>query len=104
MRLRISHPFIGTALSVAAAVLVTAQALSAPPRPYRAADLVSADERMSARLTDVCAMYPAECRFNADGSVARVAGRRIARGPDGAVLKHFRTSVGTAQEPAWEVR
>jgi hypothetical protein len=102
MKLRLSQPCIGTALSVAAAVLVTAQALSAPPRPYRAADLVSADERMSARLTDVCAMYPAECRFGADGS-ARVVGRRIVRGPDSAVLKHFRTTVGTVQD-SWEVR
>ena len=102
MRLRLSQPCIGTALSVAAAVVVTAQAMSAPPRPYRAADLVSPQER-SAQLTDVCAMYPAECRFGADGS-ARVVGRRIVRGPDSAVLKHFRTTIGTMQEPSWEVR
>ena len=98
MRLRLSRPFIGSALSVTAAVLLTAQALSAPRKPHKARDIVSGQHAM---LTDVCAMYPAECRVGADGS-ARVAGRRIVRGPDSAVLKHFRTSVGAVQEPSWE--
>jgi hypothetical protein len=47
-------------------------------------------------------MYPAECRLNPDGSVARVMGRRIVPGADRAVLSHFRTEVGIMQEPSWD--
>ena len=74
MRLRISQPFVGTALSVVAAIAVTAQAMSAPRKPHKARDLVPASERAQAQFADVCQMYPAECRLNPDGSVARVLG------------------------------
>jgi hypothetical protein len=102
VRLRISKTWLGSILSVGAAVVVTAQAVSAPPKPHRARDLVVAGERAQAQFADVCQMYPAECRLNADGSVARVIGRRIVPGSDRAVLSHFRTEVGTVQEPGWD--
>lgn len=102
MKLRSSPAFLGSALSVGAAVLVTAQAFSMPPKPHRARDLVAADARAQAQFADVCQMYPAECRLNADGSIARVVGRRIIPGGDIAVLNHFRTSVGAPQESSWD--
>ena len=98
---RISQPFVGTALSVVAAIAVTAQAMSAPRKPHKTRDLVPASERAQAQFADVCQMYPAECRLNPDGSVARVLGRRVVPGADTAVLKHFGTRIGAA-EPAWE--
>jgi hypothetical protein len=103
VRLRISQPLVGTALSVVAAIAVTAQAMSAPRKPHKARDLVPASERAQAQLAGVCRMYPAECRLNADGSVARVLGRRVLPGADTAVLKHFGTRIGAA-EPAWEAQ
>ena len=93
---------LGTALSVAAAVLVTAHASSVPPKPHKARDIV-VTEAMQPHLAGVCQMYPAECRFNADGSVARVVGRRIAPGTDRAVLRHFQVEVGAVQDSAWNV-
>lgn len=103
MTLRISQPFVGTALSVVAAIVVTAQAMSAPRKPHKVRDLVPASERAQAQFAAVCQMYPAECRLNADGSVARVLGRRVVPGADTAVLKHFGTRIGAA-EPAWETQ
>jgi hypothetical protein len=103
VRLRISQPFVGTALSVIAAVAVTAQAMSAPRKPHKARDLVPVTERAQAQFAAVCQMYPAECRLNPDGSVARVLGRRILPGADTAVLNHFGTRIGAA-EPAWETQ
>jgi hypothetical protein len=103
VRLHISQPFVGTALSVVAAVAVTAQAMSAPRKPYKARDLVPSSARAQAQFAGVCQMYPSECRLNPDGSVARVLGRRVLPGADTAVLKHFGTRVGTA-EPAWETQ
>src|SRR5439155_810197 len=82
VKLRISQPFVGTALSVIAAILVTAQAMSAPRKPHKARDLVPVSERAQAQFAEVCQMYPAECRLNPDGSVARVVGRRIVPGAD----------------------
>ena len=102
MRLRISQPFVGTALSVVAAIAVTAQAMSAPRKPHKARDLVPGSERAQAQFADVCQMYPAECRLNADGSVARVVGRRIVQGADAAVLNHFRTGISAVQMPSWD--
>ena len=93
---------LGTALSVAAAVLVTAQAFNAPAKPRKARDIV-VTEGLQSHLTGVCQMYPAECQFNADGSVARVVGRRIVPGADRAVLRHFQTEIGVVQESAWDV-
>lgn len=101
MRLRISQSFIGTALSVVAAIVVTAQAMSAPRKPHKARDLVPVSERAQAQFTDVCQMYPAECRLNPDGSIARVVGRRIVPGADAAVLSHFGTRI---VEQAWETQ
>ena len=101
MRLRLSQPMIGSVLAVAAAVVVTGQAMSAPPKPYKARDIVSAS--LPVRV-DACVMYPAECRLSADGSVARVIGRRIVPDTDPAVLRHFRTSIGAVQEPAWDAQ
>jgi hypothetical protein len=49
-------------------------------------------------------MYPAECRFNVDGSVARVVGRRIVPNSHSTVLGHFRTSIGATTEPAWDAQ
>ncbi|MEA2928977.1 MAG: hypothetical protein QOG38_1405 [Hyphomicrobiales bacterium] len=92
---------LGTALSIAAAVLVTAQAFQAPAKPRKARDIVPVSDGMQGALTGVCQMYPAECRFNADGSVARVTGRRIVPGADRAVLRHFQTEIGSVQEPSW---
>jgi hypothetical protein len=97
----LSRASLGTALSVAAAVLVTAQAVSAPPKPRKARDLVPVSADMQPGLALVCQMYPSECRFNADGSVARVVGRRIAPGTDRAVLQLFRTEVGAMREAVW---
>ena len=97
-----SRAGLTTTLSVAAAVLVTAQAVSAPPKPHRVRDLVPATEAMQSGLALVCQMYPAECRLNADGSVARVTGRRVVPGVDRAVLSHFRTEIGTVQDATWE--
>ena len=91
---------LGTALTVVVAVLVTAQAFQAPAKPRKARDIV-VTEGMQPQLALVCQMYPAECRFNADGSVARVTGRRIAPGADRAVLRHFQTEVGAVQESGW---
>ena len=102
MKLRVSQPFVGTALSVVAAIAVTAQAMSAPHKPHKARDLVPASERTQAQFAAICQMYPAECRLNADGSVARVLGRRILPGADTAVLNHFRTGIGAVQMPSWD--
>jgi hypothetical protein len=102
MKLRAPTAWLGTVLTVGAACAVTAQALSGPPRPHRARDIVSTDARTQAQFADVCRMYPAECRFNADGSIARVAGRRIVTGADRAVLDHFKVAIGAAEEPDWD--
>ena len=102
MTLRISQPFVGTVLSVVAAVAVTAHAMSAPRKPHKARDLVPVSERAQAQFADVCQMYPAECRLNPDGSVARVLGRRILPGADAAVLNHFGTRIGADQMPSWD--
>jgi hypothetical protein len=102
VRLHISQPFVGTALSVVAAIAVTAQAMSAPRKPHKARDLLPASERARAQFGDVCQMYPAECRLNADGSIARVVGRRIVQGADAAVLNHFRTGISAVQMPSWD--
>ena len=99
MRLRLSQPFVGTALSVVAAVLVIAQAMSAPPKPYKARDIVAPNPMM---FTDACVMYPAECRFEADGTVSRIVGRRIVPGAHGEMLRHFGTQIGAVQEQAWD--
>jgi hypothetical protein len=101
VRLCVSQPLIGTVLSVVAAIVVTAQAMSAPRKPHKARDLVPVSERAQAQFVDVCQMYPAECRLNPDGSIARVVGRRIVSGADAAVLSHFRTSI---VEQAWETQ
>ena len=101
MRSGIPHAWVGTVLSVVAAVVVTGQAMNAPPKPYKARDIISASQPA---LADACVMYPAECRFSADGSVARVIGRRIVPDTDAAVLRHFRTSIGAVQEPAWDAQ
>jgi hypothetical protein len=98
--MRLSLPFVGTALSVAAAMVVTAQAMNAPRKPYKARDIVPASAEISAAYATVCAMYPAECRFNADGSVARVLGRRIVPGSHTEMLNHFLTATVPVQ--AWE--
>jgi len=100
VKLRLSLPLVGTTLSVAAALVVTAQAMNAPRKPYKARDIVPVAP--GAMLTDVCAMYPAECRMNADGTVARVVGRRITPGANTAVLNHFRTGIGAADEHAFD--
>jgi hypothetical protein len=102
VRLRISQSFVGTALSVVAAIAVTAQAMSAPRKPHKARDLVPASERAQAQFAGVCQMYPSECRLNPDGSVARVLGRRIVPGADTVVLNHFRTGIGADQMPSWD--
>ena len=99
MRLRPSFAGVGTVLSVVAAVVVTAQAMSAPPKPYKARDIVSTNPALFA---DACVMYPAECRI--DGTVARIAGRRIVPGSHGDMLRHFGTQIGVVQEPSWEAR
>jgi hypothetical protein len=101
MRSRVPTAWLGTVLTVGAAFAVTAQALSAPPKPHRSRDLISTNERTQAQLADVCRMYRSECRFNADGSVARVVGRRLVAGADRAVLDHFRIEIGVAQ-PIWD--
>ena len=93
---------LGTALSVVVAVLVTVQAFQAPAKPRKARDIV-VTESMQPQLAMVCQMYPAECHFNADGSVARVTGRRIAPGADRAVLRHFQVEVGAVQDSGWNV-
>jgi hypothetical protein len=100
VKLRLSLPLIGTTLSVVGALAVTAHAMNAPRKPYKARDIVPAAQ--GAMLTDVCAMYPAECRRNSDGTVARVVGRRIVPGADTAVLNHFRTGIGTVNEHAFD--
>jgi hypothetical protein len=100
VRLRLSKHSVGEVLSVAAAVVVTAQAMNAPPRPYKARDIVPASP---AAYAAVCAMYPAECRFNADGSVARVIGRRIVPGSHTEILNHFRAATGVVPTQLWEV-
>jgi hypothetical protein len=87
-------------LSIAAAVLVTVQAFQAPEKPRKARDIVVTDG-MQPQLATICQMYPAECHLNADGSVARVIGRRIAPGTDRTVLRHFQTEIGAVQESAW---
>jgi hypothetical protein len=99
-----ARPWLTTTLSVAAAVIVTAQALSAPPKPHKARDLVPASGDMQSGLALVCQMYPGECRFNADGTVARVTGRRIVPGVDRTVLRHFMTDVGATQDSPWGTR
>jgi hypothetical protein len=101
VKLRLSQPMIGSALAVAAAVVVTGQAMSAPPKPYKARDIIAANQPA---LADACVMYPAECRFNVDGSVARVVGRRIVPNSHSIVLGHFRTSIGSVQEPSWDAQ
>jgi hypothetical protein len=101
VRLRISKHAVGTVLSVAAAVVMTAQAMNAPPKPYKARDIVPASP---AAFAAVCAMYPAECRFNADGSVARVIGRRIVPGSHSEILNHFRAATGVVPTQLWEVQ
>ena len=68
----------------------------------RVHDLVPASERAQAQFAGVCQMYPAECRLNPDGSVARVIGRRILPGADTTVLNHFRTGIGAVQMPSWD--
>ena len=100
--MRFDRTSVGTTLAVVAAVLVTAQAVSAPAKPRKARDIV-VTEGMQPHLAGICQMYPAECRFNADGSVARVVGRRIAPGADRAVLRHFQIEVGVVQDSAWNV-
>jgi predicted transglutaminase-like cysteine proteinase len=102
VKLSISQPFVGTALSIVAAVAVTAQAMSAPRKPHKVRDLVPASERAQAQFADVCQMYPSECRLNPDGSIARVVGRRIMPGADAAVLNHFRTGISAVQMPSWD--
>ena len=97
----LSQPLIGTVLAVVAAVTVTAHAMGAPPKPYKARDLVGSNQPA---IADACVMYPAECRFNVDGSVARVVGRRIVPNTHSAVLGHFRTSIGAVQDPAWDAQ
>jgi len=99
-----AQPWLGTALTVAAALVVTAQAFSAPPRPHKARDLVSITDAMRGPLTDICRMYPADCRFSTDGSVARVVGRRIVPGTDRSVLRHFQTEIGVVQDASWETQ
>jgi hypothetical protein len=92
---------LGTALSIAAAVLVTMQAFQAPAKPRKARDIVVTD-RMQPQFATICQMYPAECHLNADGSVARVVGRRIAPGTtDRAVIRHFQTEIGAVQDANW---
>ena len=94
-------PFLGRMLAVAAAVAVTSQAMSAPPKPHKARDLV-VTEMMQPQLAMICQMYPAECAFNADGSVARVMGRRTAPGAaDRTVLRHFQTEIGVIRDSSW---
>jgi hypothetical protein len=100
MHLRL-QPWLGTALSIAAAVLVTAHAFQAPAKPRKARDIVPASDGMQGAFTDICRMYPAECQVNADGSVARVIGRRIVPGTDRAVLRHFQTEIGVVRESSW---
>jgi hypothetical protein len=100
--MKLSRTSLGTALSVVAAVLVTAHASSAPRKPHKARDIV-VTEGMQPHLAGICQMYPAECRFNADGSVARVVGRRIVPGADRAVLRHFQIEAGAVQDSAWNV-
>jgi hypothetical protein len=92
---------LGTALTVVVAVLVTMQAFQAPAKSRKARDIV-VTEGMQPQLAMVCQMYPAECRFNADGSVARVTGRRIAPGADRTVLRHFQTVIGALREAGWD--
>jgi hypothetical protein len=99
--IRPAQPWLGTALSVAAAVLVTAQAFNAPAKPHKARDIVPVTEGMRSQFADVCRMYPADCHLNSDGSVARVVGRRIVPGTDRAVLRHFQIEIGAVQEPSW---
>jgi hypothetical protein len=99
--MKLAQPWLGTALSVAAAVLVTVQAFNAPAKPHKTRDIVPVTEGMRSQFADVCRMYPAECHLNADGSVARVVGRRIVPGTDRAVLKHFQIEVGAVREPSW---
>ena len=77
------------------------QAFNAPAKPRKARDLVSITDAMQGPLTDICRMYPADCQFNADGSVARVAGRRIVPGTDRAVLRHFQIEIGAIQDASW---
>jgi hypothetical protein len=101
VRLRLSQHAVGTVLSVAAAVVVTAQALNAPPRPYKARDIVPVSPEVSATYASICLMYPAECRFNADGSVARIIGRRIVPGSHTEMLNYFRAATVPAR--GWEV-
>jgi len=96
-----ARPWLGTALSVAAAVLVTAQAFSAPPKPRKARDLVSIPDAMQSSLIDICRMYPADCQFNADGTIVRVTGRRIVPGTDRTVLRHFQTEIGVVEGASW---
>ena len=97
----VAQSWFGTALAVGAAVLVTAQAFSAPGKPHKARDLVSIPADMQGTLVDICRMYPADCHFNADGSVARVSGRRIVPGMDRSVLRHFQTEIGAIQDSSW---
>jgi hypothetical protein len=104
VRLRLSKHSLGTVLSVAAAVVVTAQAMNAPPKPYKARDIVPASPESSAAFAGVCAMYPAECHFNADGSVARVIGRRIVPGSHTEILNHFRAAIGVVPAQWWDVK
>ena len=101
MKLQLSQPMIGSVLAVAAAVVVTGQAMRAPPKPYKARDIIGANQPA---LADACVMYPAECRFNVDGSVARVVGRRIVPNTHSTVLGHFRTSIGATTEAAWDAQ
>ena len=101
MRLRLSMSWVGTLLSVGAAVVVTAQAMNAPPKPYKARDIVPASP---AAFAHICMMYPAECRFNADGSVARVIGRRIVPGSPTEMLRHLGAASIVAPAQPWDIQ
>lgn len=95
---------LGTLLATVTAVGLTAQALNAPARPHKARDIVATEAATAAEQAGVCRMYPADCRYRADGSIERVVGRRIIPGPDRAVLSHFKTEIGAVQDAAWEPR
>jgi hypothetical protein len=96
-----AQSWLGTALTIAVAVFVTTQAFQAPPKPHKAHDIVPASGEMQAQFAMICQMYPGECQFNADGSVARVIGRRVAPGTDRAVLRHFQTEIVPIRDASW---
>lgn len=101
MKRLIPRAWLSVALTVATAVGVTAQAMSAPPRPYKARDIVPVTETMQAALAAVCQMYPTDCRMRADGSIERVVGRRIVPGADRDLVRHLRTEIGPVLDPSW---